>query len=198
MRWIDGIREYWEKLSERERRMLGLTGGVLAAMIIFVAVWTTSSALADVQFERDEIRRVLTDIDIASEALAKRLAEREAVKQRYQNKTPALAAYVESKAKDQGLEVRQVLEEPRKEVTGYRKQGARVTFQGASLRPIVRLLTSIEEDHLPVAVERLQIQHYSAGDNYKVDIGVVGFEVATKTPAPAAKGPTEAPAPEAP
>ncbi len=137
MNWLDGIRESWDKLSDRERRMLSIMGGVALAMLAFVVVWTTTSALAEVEEERDAIRGVLSDIDRAGAVLAKRQAERQAIEQRFLVKAPALAAYVEAKAKEEGLEVRQVVEDPEKVSGGYRRQAVRVSFAGVSLRPIM-------------------------------------------------------------
>ena len=176
MRFLDSLRESWEKLSERERRLLGISGGVFVLMIVFVAVWTTSSAVAEVEEERDSIRKVLTDIELAGDMLAKRMAERKAIEARFQTKMPQLAAFVEGKARAEGLEVRQVLEEPQKDVSGYKRYGARVSFQGVSLRPVMRLLAAISEEQAPIAVGNIDIQHYQSGDNYKVEIGGGGFE----------------------
>jgi general secretion pathway protein M len=192
--WIDALREYWEKLSDRERRMLSIMGGAFVTLLVFGVVWTTSSALSEVEEERDSIRAVLSDIDRAADLLAKREAERRALEARYQIKPPPLAAFVESKAKDQGLELRNSFEEPEKTLNGYRKQGVRVGFSGVSLRPVMHLLAAIEQEASPLAVERLVIEHYTPGDNYKVDLGVSAFDApkkkagATSSAAPSAPG----------
>ena len=173
---FDSIRESWEKLSDRERRLLSIGGGVFLAMIVFVALWTTNSALAEVEEERDALRRVLTNIEVAGDMLEKRMAERKAAEARFAVKLPALAAFVESKAREQSLEVRQVVEEPQKDVNGYRRYSVRLSFSGVSLRPVVRLLASIAEEQAAIAVDRIQIQHYQPGDSYKFDLGIVGYE----------------------
>jgi len=194
MGWLDGIRESWEKLSDRERRMLSIMGGVILAMLAFVVVWTTTTALAEVEEERDAIRSVLNDIDRASAVLDKREAERKAFEQRYKNRAPALAAYVESKAKEEGLEVRQVVEDPEKAIGAYRRQSVRVSFSGVSLRPIMHLLASIDDELTPIAVERIVIEHYSQGDSYKVDLGIASYEAAAKKSEPAKPAASEKPA----
>src|SRR6476646_1819317 len=140
MAWLDGLRESWDKLSDRERKMLSIMASVVVAMIAFVVVWTTTTSLAEVQEERDAIRTVLADIDRAGAILDKREAERRAVEERYKNKAPPLAAHVEGKAKEEGLEVRQVVEDPEKVTGGYRRQSVRVSFSGVPLRPIMHLL----------------------------------------------------------
>ncbi len=174
--WVDALRRSWDNLSDRERRMLSAMGGVFLGLLVFAVVWTTTSALSEVEEERDAIRLVLADIDRSAELLAKRDAERRAVEERYRNKAPALAAYLESRAKEEGIEVRQVLEEPEKLINGYRRQTVRASFSNVSLRPIVHLLTSIAEQPSAVAVERLLIEHYAGGDSYKVDVGLSSYE----------------------
>lgn len=174
--WIDSVRQSWDNLSDRERRMLSLMGGVLIAVIAFAAVWTTTSALAEVEEDRNAIRQVLADIDRSQELLAKRDAERRAVEERYRNKAPALAAYLETRAKEEGLEVKSWNEEPEKVNNGYKRQGVRVTFTNVSLRPVIHLLTNIAQEPSPLAVERLLIEHYGAGDSYKVDLGLYSYE----------------------
>jgi general secretion pathway protein M len=178
--FLDAFRDYWEKLSDRERRMLSIMGGVLLLVVVFGVVWTTSSAVAEVEEERNAIRSVLADIDRAQDLLAKRQAERAAIEARYQVKAPPLAAYLESKAKEQGLEVRQVAEEPEKTINGYRRQSVRAGLAGVSLRPFMHLLVAIEQEPSPVAIERLVIEHYAPGDSYKVDVGVSAFDAPAK------------------
>jgi general secretion pathway protein M len=191
--FLDSIRDYWEKLSDRELRLLSIMGASVVALLVFAGVWITSSAVAEVKDERDAIRSVLSDIDRAGDLLAKRQAERRAMEARYQTKAPALAAFIESKAKEQGLEVGPTLEEPEKTINGYRRQSVRVTFSGVSLRPFMHLLATIEQDPAPLAIERLVIEHYSLGDSYKVNVGVSAFDAPKKSAAKPAAAPGSEP-----
>ena len=38
------------------------------------------------------------------------------------------------------------------------------------------MLTSIENSRLPVALERLQIEHYRSGDAYNVQVGLIAYQ----------------------
>lgn len=174
--WTESLRDGWEKLSDRERRLLSISAGAVITVVLFAGIWTTTSALAEVEEERDAIRLVLADIDRSADQLAKRDAERRAIEQRYANKAPALEAYIESRARDEGLEVRQGVEEQEKSINGYRRQSVRMTFSNVALRPIMHLLTSIAEEPSPIAIERLVIEHFAAGDSYKVDVNVSSYE----------------------
>lgn len=174
--WLESLREAWEKLSERERTMLSGLGAGALVMIVLLAMWTSSAANAEVEDERDEIRQVLQDIARASDVLEQRDRERAAIEARFRNTPPPLAAFLENKAKDEGLVASQVVEQPEKDVSGYRRQHVRLQFNSVSLRPIMRFLASIEAENMPLAIERVEIQHYQTGDVYKVQIGVLGFE----------------------
>ncbi len=187
----DSIRESWEKLSDRERSLLSTMASVAGVLLVFVAVWASSSAVADVKEERDQIRKVLSEISRSSEVLAKRDAERLALEARFQNRPPPLAAFLENKAKEEGLEARQVVEQPEKDISGYRRQNVRIHFTGVSLRPVMRFLSSIESERMPLAIERVLVEHYQQGDTYKVEIGVIAFEERKKTKADAQAEPSE-------
>lgn len=192
---LDSIRESWDKLSERERKLLSMMGTVAGLLLVFVAVWASSSAVADVEEERDQIRKVLSEISRSSDLLAKRDAERLALEARFQNRPPALAAFLENKAKEEGLEARQVVEQPEKDVSGYRRQNVRIHFTGVSLRPIMRFMSSIESESMPLAIERVLIEHYQQGDTYKVEIGVIAFEERKKSAVDDGKASAKEPTP---
>jgi hypothetical protein len=181
--WIDNIRQSWENLSDRERRLLSAMGAVFVALVVFGGVYTATTALSEVEEERDAIRVVLADIDRSADLLAKRDAERKSIEARYANKSPKLAAYLEGRAKDEGIEVRNVDEEPPKVSGIYRRQAVRANFANVGLRPIMHLLTSIAEEPSPLAVERLVIEHYASGDSYKIDLGLASYEKTAKTKA---------------
>ncbi len=176
---LDALRESWDKLSDRERKMLSAMGAVVLLLVAFVGIWTATSALAEVEEERDAIRSVLSDIDRAGDLLSKRNAERLAYENRFLNRAPALAAHVEAKAKEVGLDVRQVVEDQEKVIGNYRRHSVRVSFSGVSLRPIMHLLASIDDERSPIAVERIVIEHYTPGDSYKVDLGIASYDLTT-------------------
>lgn len=178
--WVDNIRQSWDNLSERERKLLSALGGVFVALLVFGSVYTATTALSEVEEDRDAIRVVLADIDRSADLLAKRDAERKAIEQRFANKAPALAAYLEGRAKDEGIEVRNVDEEQAKTTGQYRRQAVRANFSNVALRPIVHLLTSIAQEPSPLSVERLVIEHYAQGDSFKVDLGLASYEKQAK------------------
>ena len=49
---------------------------------------------------------------------------------------------------------------------------------GVSLRPVVKMLTSIENSRFPVALESIQVEHFRGGDSYNVQLGVIAYDAA--------------------
>ncbi|MCU0676639.1 MAG: hypothetical protein MUE69_28080 [Myxococcota bacterium] len=55
----------------------------------------------------------------------------------------------------------------------------RATLPSVGLKKVIKLLTSIENSRFPVAVERIQIEHFRGGeDSYNVQIGVIAYDAA--------------------
>ena len=95
---------------------------------------------------------------------------------------PPLASFIETKAKAEGLDIRQVTEQPEKQFGEYRRRHVRARFAGVSLRPVMRLLANMQTGNLPLAFERIQVEHYQSGDRYNVQIGVYAFDREAKKP----------------
>ena len=184
---LEQLREAWANLSGREQRLLTLMGTVACVLILGTAVMVTGSALADVQAERDELREALAAIDRAAPLIEAAQRKEEASLARYRNAVPPLGSYVEKKAEAEGIELRQVNEQPDKQLGKYRRRHVRVRLTGVELRPVMRLVSSLYDGNVPVAVEQLDIEHYSSGDRYNVQLGLYAFDL-DKGPAGAKKG----------
>jgi len=59
---FDRLRERWERLGPRERRMASLLGVVLVAVAVLYAVFTIQDGLAELARHNDDTRAVLTTI----------------------------------------------------------------------------------------------------------------------------------------
>ena len=175
-RFLGPLRNAWDNLNERERRLVAAMGAVAGAMVILLAMYLTSSAVAEAEDKRDAIRTVLADIDRASALLDEREAQRKKQENKYRRPAPPLAAFIEKQAKAEGLDVKQVVEQPVKEIGKYTRRHVRVRLTGVSLRPVMRLIASITPSDMPIAIERLKVEHYTKGDKYNVQLGVVAFD----------------------
>lgn len=166
----------FERLNPRERVMVMTLVGVVIGMIVLLPLYLLSTSISDMKDDNREIARVLRDIGRARTTLRQRQAEREAAQQRYANAAPPLGSFLEAQATEQTLTLREVTDQPVKVVGDFRRRHVRATMPSVELRPAIKLLTSIENSRYPVAVERIQIEHFRGGDAYNVSLGVIAFD----------------------
>ncbi|MEM7607594.1 MAG: hypothetical protein AAF411_19750 [Myxococcota bacterium] len=177
---LDRISSAFAGLNERERKLLALLGAVFVALLIFLPVYLVTSSITAMAEENDAIVDVLDDIADERPKLAQREAERAAAAARYRRSAPPLGSYLETQARDQELTLREVNDQPEKEVGDFTRRVTRAEFQRVGLRPVVKMLTSIVNGRFPIAIERLKIENYRGSTEgeaqYNVEVGIVTYE----------------------
>lgn len=168
----------FDSLNDREKKLVLLMGGVLVAFVLFVPLILMYTAISDAETENAEIRAVLRDIARSTEEIEKRQAERTAAEARYKTPAPPLGSFLEQKAKaagfDRPLEVNQ---QPEKVEGGFTRHHVRANLPRIGLKEATETLTEVENSPYPVAIERLQIEHFQTGqDVYNVQVGIISFE----------------------
>ncbi|MFW5875663.1 MAG: hypothetical protein ACOCXM_02885 [Myxococcota bacterium] len=172
----DNGRQAYENLNQRERKLVTILGGVLVVVVVLLPLYLMSSAISDLEEENLAITEVLRDIDRARPMLRQRDAEREAAMRLYEKKAPPLGSFLEEMAGKQGITIREVNDQPEKELGKYRRRHVRVTLPNVGLAEVVRMMAAIENSPYPVAIERLHIDHFRTGDRYNVQLGVVAYD----------------------
>ena len=173
---LDGLSGYWDNLTDRERKLLGGLGAVLAALLILLPVYLLSTSISDLEEDNAEISRALRDIASSRGRLAAQQSVRLAAEQRYRQRAPSRGSFLEGKAGElDGISVSDVQHEPEREEGNFRIRHTRARFQGTGLRNAILLLQSIKNARYPVAVERIHVDHNQSGDRYNFQIGVLAY-----------------------
>jgi len=186
----DGARRAYENLNERERQLVTALGGVLAVLIVGVPFYLLTTSVSNLEDENQEVRVVLRELGRARGRLEGREAAREAAARRYHTPAPPLGSFLEAKAGLQELTLREVTDQPEKVIGDFRRRELRATLPNVGLRAVVRMLTDIENSPFPVAVNRLQFEHFRSGDQYNVKVGLIAYQ--TEGATAAASDPTRA------
>jgi general secretion pathway protein M len=174
---VDGLKNYWENLTDRERMLLGVLGAVAGALLILLPVYLLTTSISDLEEDNERITSALRRISHSRGRLAAQQAERMAAQQRYARRAPALGTFLEAKAGElEGLTISDVQREPEREEGQFRIRHTRARFQNTGLRNAVLFLESVENSRYPVAVERIHIDHHQSGDRYNFQIGVLAFD----------------------
>jgi type II secretory pathway component PulM len=173
---FERLRQTWENLNDRERRMLTILGVVLAALLLLMPPVLLILDNTELETQNAELRTVVEQLDAQRHRLARLAEERKNAEQRYLNKTPPLGSFLESEAKKQGLTLQEVTDQPEKTVGRYLRRSITVAMPQVALTPLINLLSSIVESGHPIAVDQLQIDHYQPGDQFNVRLGVLTFD----------------------
>jgi type II secretory pathway component PulM len=173
---FERIRQLWDNLNDRERRMLSILGAVVAALLLLLPPVLLFLDNAELEAQNAELRSAVEQLDAQHARLARITAERRSAEQRYLNKTPPLGSFLESEAKKQGLTLQEVTDQPEKTVGRFLRRSVTVAMPQVALTPLINLLSSIVESGHPVVVDQLQIDHYQPGDQFNVKLGVLTFD----------------------
>jgi hypothetical protein len=172
----ESARRAYENLNERERVLVTALGGILALLVVGVPFYLLTTSISNLEDENQEVRVVLRELGQARGRLEGREAAREAATRRYRTPAPPLGSFLEAKAGLQELTLREVTDQPEKVIGDFRRRELRATLPNVGLRPVIRMLTEIENSPFPVAVNRLQFEHFRAGDRYNVKVGLIAYQ----------------------
>ncbi|MDD9946095.1 MAG: type II secretion system protein GspM [Myxococcales bacterium] len=173
---LERLKDSYDNLSERERRLVTALGMVLAALVLclpLLLMQTRNDELAD---ENDAIRELLDEIAEDGPKYAMMAEERRTSKARYLNRTPPLGSFLEAEAARQGLTVQEFNDQPQKTVGKYVKRNVRISLPKVALTPALNLMSSIVTSNYPVAIEQIQFEHYQKGDSYNIKLGVLTYD----------------------
>jgi type II secretory pathway component PulM len=179
---FDRLRTAWENLNDRERRMLLVLGSVLIGLLLLMPPIMLTLSNSELETENAELRSVLDQLSIQHVRLAQLTEDRRNAEQRYRKKTPPLGSFMESKAKDQGLTLQEVTDQPEKTVGRYLRRSVTVSLPQVGLTPVISLLSAIVESGHPVAIEQIQIDHFQPGDQYSVKLGILTYDKLSAAP----------------
>ena len=173
---LAGLRSSFENLNERERRLVQLLGVVFLVIVVVLPMVLMTRAIGDIEDENREIVATLRAIQRGQGQLAARRAEERAAAQRYGTPAPPLGSFIEARAQDQELTLREVTDQPEQVIGEFTRRNVRATLPGVELRPVMLMLADIENSRYPVAIERLQIEHFRQGTSYNVQLGVIAYD----------------------
>lgn len=186
------VREWFEKLAPRERRLMGLLGGVCAAFLLFLVPLAVSLMLGSRRETNRALRASIATIKNGREDVQRRQAKREAVIARYANRAPALAGVLEKAARDNDLVVPESRDTPDiPHGKRYSERSTVIRLRKATMLQLAKMLEQIEQPRMPIAISRLNVRRRGGErDSYDVELGVSAFDRSetTKEAAPAAPG----------
>lgn len=173
---LEGARRAFENLNEREKKLVTIMGAVLALIVVLLPIYLLTSSISDLEQRNREIAAIIKDLSRAKPAIRAKEAERRASERLYETAAPPLGSFLEAKAREQNITIRELTDQPEKSVGSFRRRHVRAVLGSVGLAPVVRMLAAIENSPYPVALERIHIDHFQSGDVYTVQIGVIAYD----------------------
>jgi general secretion pathway protein M len=189
---LSKLRDWFDKLAPRERRMMAW---LLAALAIFVLIMAPLGLSLVVGSRRDQtkaLRDTISTVKGAREDVRQRQARRSAVLARYEGHAPPLAGLLEKAARDNRLDVPESQDRP--DVPHGKKYIERTTvvrLRKTTMLQLAKMLEQIEQQRLPLAITRLNVRRRGGeSDSYDIELGVSAFDriETSKEPAPSTGG----------
>lgn len=178
------VSERLARLEPRERRLLGILGGVFGLMVFLAIPIGVAASVHAQASENDALREAITTLEEAREQVQKSMAARDAVTQRYANPAPPLAAFLSQLAGELQVEIpesqdRQAVPHGKR----YTERSTKITLRRVGMFKLVKLLERIETSGHPIALGSINIhKRGSEPDSFDVDMVVSAFD--RKAPEP--------------
>jgi len=183
-------------LNPREQRLVSVFGIVMVLVVVIGIPIFVESIILGRRAAVAEERAALDAVQGARGQLRDRQAKKDAVANRYQNKAPALAGFLEQSARAQKLEVTDSVDRPEVPIgqgKHYIERSTVIHVKKAGMFAIAKFLESIEKSGHPVLVSRLNIRtRVSDPDSFDVELGVSAYDHVAP-PAPAKKSEEKTP-----
>jgi general secretion pathway protein M len=176
------LRERFEGLEERERRLLGILVLVFVGLAVVLLPLGVAAFLGSKQGAIEELRSAVEEIQSSRDLLHKRAEERGRIQTRYANPAPPLAGLLDTFAKETALEIpesqdRAVIPRGKR----FEEKSTKIVLRRVGMLNLVKFMEKVEQSGHPVSISTLNVRKRGTEvDSYDVEMIVSAFERRTE------------------
>ncbi len=172
------LRERFEQLEERERKLLGILVGVFGVMVVLGIPMGLGLMLSSQRDDNRAIRDAVLAVEDDRALIEKRASERELVEARYKNRAPQLAGFLAQAADRVGIEIPETQDRsPVPHGKKFKERSSKINLRKVGLLPLAQFMERIEQSGHPVSISRLSIRKRGTKpDEYDVEMIVSAFD----------------------
>jgi general secretion pathway protein M len=187
------LRDRIDRLEPRERQLLTLLLGLLAAFFLLLVPVGVAALLGSKRSEVQELRDAIDRIQASRDEIAKRDRERAELVERYSKPAPPLAGLLEKLATESKLEIPESQDRaPVPHGKRYEERTTKIVLRKVSMLNLANFMERIEQSGHPVAILRLNIRKRGTEpDSYDVDMIVSAFDRKAEAKPETTEGETE-------
>lgn len=172
------LKERFDQLAERERKLLTIFGGVVGVMLILVIPFFVSSSVSSQRELNDSYKEAIQSILDERPLLVQRQEEAARIDARYAKRAPALAGFLASMASKTGVEIPETQDRatiPHGKT--FKERQTRIKLSKVSMLPLSNFLEAIAQSGHPVTISRMDLQKRgSKDDEFDVELDISAFD----------------------
>jgi general secretion pathway protein M len=179
------LRERFDKLEPRERRLLTALLGILGAFVLLLGPILLVTTVSSKRSDNQELRDLIETIRESRGKVAERKAKHDALLAKYGRPAPALAGFIESVATANGMTIPESQDRPEMpHGKRYNERSTVVKLHKVGMLALAKTLEKIEQSGHPVSISRLNLKpRPGEPDSYEVELGVSAFDRKPDAPA---------------
>ena len=178
---IQTLRDKWERLSQRERTMVGAMGVTFVIMVTLIVGFLITDGLSSMEERNSDMRQALRDLDTQRDKYLVMKAKVAQMETRLGTTPVQLQGYVENAAKEAGVEISDSSDRPAAAAgKKFIERSVDLHLKPVTLDQVTRFMKAIETGRSLVVVKELTVRtRDDKHEQLDVDMTVSTYERAT-------------------
>lgn len=175
---MQALRDRWERLSQRERTMVGALGVTFVIMMVLIVGFLITDGLASMEEHNADMRQALRDLDTQRDNYLRMKAKASQMETRLGQTPVQLQGYLEQAAKEAGIDIPETKENP-PTPAGKRfvERSVDLGLHAVTLDQLVKFMRAIETGRSLVVVTRLNVRtRDDKHEQFDVEMSVSTYE----------------------
>lgn len=178
---FEGVRDWWERLAPREKRLFGLLGLTFVVCVFALIGYRIRDGLAAIEARNAAAREALRSIDEHRDDLMGGGGPKGDLAARLGGAAPSLAPYLESIANEVGIQIPESSERTPTTKGEHNELVIDVKLRGVTIDQLAQFLKKVETRHPAVVTQRLYVRTYfNQHEKLDVELTVAAYEKAQK------------------
>ena len=184
------LRDKWERLSQRERTMVGALGVAFVITVTLLVGFLISDGLASLEERNSDMRQALRDLDTQRDSYLRMKGKAAQMETRLGGQPVQLQGYLEAAAKDAGVEITESKDRPPAAAgKKFIERTVDLHLRPVTLESLTKFLKAVETGKSLVVVTALNVRvRDDKHQQLDVDMSVTTYEHDTGKGGGAKKG----------
>jgi len=177
---MQALRDKWERLSQRERTMVGALGVTFVVMVTLIVGFLITDGLSSMEEHNADMRQALRDLDTQRDKYVQMKAKMAQLESRL-GAPVQLGTYLEAAAKETGVEISDSTDRPASAAgKKFIERSVDLHLKPVTLDQVTRFMKAIETGRSLVVVKELTVRtRDDKHEQLDVDMTVSTYERAT-------------------